>query len=113
MFVLVEGNRQAFLGLKTCDQIGLIKRVHVIDTDKMTAHGQNENTEVTTSRTKQTDRVKENKYVFKGIGCLPGKHKVRLKNNVEPVIQPARTVALKKRLRNKLHSDSRRRCLEN
>jgi len=31
LFVLVEGNKQAILGLKTCMQLGLIKRVHVIN----------------------------------------------------------------------------------
>lgn len=106
LFVLVEGNRQAILGLKTCEQLGLIKRVQVIDTDKVTAYGQNENTEVTTSRTKHTDWVREYKEVFEGIGRLSGKHKIRLKENAEPVIHPARKVpvALKKRLRDKLDS---------
>lgn len=103
LFVLVEGDRQAILGLKTCDQLGLIKRVHVIDRDKVTS---SDNTEATTCRTKHTDWVKEYKEVFKGIGRLPGKHKIRLKDNAEPVIHPARTVpvALKKRLREKLDS---------
>ena len=42
-----------------------------------------------------TDNVKEQvsaKYpeLFKGIGCLPVKHKMRLEENVSPVIRPAR-----------------------
>ena len=36
LFVLVEGNRQAILGLKACEQLGLIKRINVIDADKVT-----------------------------------------------------------------------------
>lgn len=61
---------------KQFDQLGLIKRVHVIDTDKVTI---SDKTEATTCRTKNTDWVKE---------------------------YPARTVpvALKKRLREKLDS---------
>ena len=42
--------------------------------------------------------------VFKGIGRLPGIHKIRLKDVAEPSIHPARKVpvALKTRLREKL-----------
>lgn len=101
LFVLVEGNWQAILGLKTCDQLGLIKRVHVIDTDKVETAPQN--TAATTSRPKHTVWVKN---VFKDIGRLPGKYKIRLKKNAEPDIHQARTVpvALKQRLREKLYS---------
>jgi len=44
------------------------------------------------------DWVKGYKGVFKGIGRLPGEHKIKLKENVEPVIHPARkvSVAIKK-----------------
>ncbi len=38
LFVLVEGNRQAILGLKTCEQLGLKKRINVINADKVTEH---------------------------------------------------------------------------
>lgn len=103
LFVLVDGNRQAILGLKTCDQLGLIKRVSVIDTDKVKTP---ENTEATTHRATHTDWVKEYREVFKGIGRLPGIHKIRLKENAEPVIHPARKVpvALRQRLREKIDS---------
>lgn len=39
--------------------------------------------------------------VFEGIGRLPGKHKIQLKGNAEPVIHPARKVpfALRDRLK--------------
>lgn len=42
--------------------------------------------------------------MFKGTGKLPGKHKIKLKENAEPVIHPARKVpvALKERLREKI-----------
>ena len=58
--------------------------------------------------TKATHSDWERKYseVFKGIGRLPGIHKIRLKDDAEVVIHPARNVPveLKRRLREKLHS---------
>lgn len=106
LFVLVDGNRQAILGLKTCEQLGLIKRINVIDADKMTENKQTKKTVTTETRATHTDWVKEYADVFQGIGRLPGQHKIRLKDNAEPVIHPARKVpvALKKRLREKLDS---------
>lgn len=55
LFVLVEGNRQAILGLKTCEQLGLIKRIHVIDADKMTENKQAEKTVATANRATHAD----------------------------------------------------------
>lgn len=99
--MLVEGNKQAILGLKTCMQLGLIKRVHVINKE-VTTH---EKTKDATSKgVMHCDWVKEYKEVFKGIGRLPGEYKIKLKEDAEPVIHPARKVpvALKERLREKL-----------
>lgn len=100
-FVLVDGDRQAILGLKSCIQFGLIKRVHVINKEMTT---QKRRKDATTERITQNDWIKEYKEVFKGIGKLPGKHKIKLRENAEPVIHPARKVpvALKERLREKL-----------
>lgn len=95
-FVLVDGLRQPLLGLKTCIALGLIKRVHVINKEKVTQK----------EKAKATDWVKEYRDVFKGIGRLPGEHKIKLRADAEPVIHPARKVpvALKKRLREKLEA---------
>lgn len=103
LFVLVEGNRQAILRLKACLRLGLIKRVHGIDKEKVTRNGQKE---ATPKKVTDSDWVKEYKEVFKGIGRLPGEHKIKLKENAIPVIHPARKVpvALKKKLREKLDS---------
>lgn len=50
-------------------------------------------------KAKDTDWVKEYSDVFKGIGRLPGEHKIKLRTDAEPVTHPARKVpvALKKR----------------
>jgi len=51
-----------------------------------------------------SDWAEEYKEVFKGVGRLPGEHKIKLRVNAEPVIHPARKVpvALKERLKEKL-----------
>lgn len=50
--------------------------------------------------------VKQYQDVFEGVGCLPGKHKIQLKENLQPVIHPAKKVpvALKERLRSELQA---------
>lgn len=72
----------------------MIKRVHVINKEKVTQK----------EKPNATDWVKEYNDVFKGIGRLPGEHKIRLRADAEPVIHPARKVpvVLKKRLKQKL-----------
>jgi len=101
LFVLVEGNKQAILGLKTCMQLGLIKRVHVINKEVTI---QEKSKDATKKKAMHSDWAEEYKEVFKGVGRLPGEHKIKLRVNVEPVIHPARKVpvALKERLKEKL-----------
>jgi len=41
MCVLVEGNRQPIFGLKACEKLGLIKRVHVINSKAVTQRVRN------------------------------------------------------------------------
>ena len=54
----------------------------------------------TVTKATHSDWVREYSEVFKGIGRLPGIHKIRLKDDAEPVIHPVRKVpvALKTRL---------------
>ena len=68
MFVIVDGDRQPTLGLKTCKKLGLIKRVYVIDQALMTS------AEKKKGRASETyvDMVDEYQGVLKGIGRLPG-----------------------------------------
>ncbi|KAK7939091.1 hypothetical protein WMY93_002417 [Mugilogobius chulae] len=105
LFVLVEEDRQPILGLKASKQMGLIKRIHVIDSTVLN----NTNTERkdnTESPKTTSDIVKKYSDVFHGVGCLPNTYKIQLKDNAEPVIHPARKVpvALKERLRKELQT---------
>ena len=67
LFVLVEVNRQAILGLKACEQLGLIKRINVIDADKVTVQEQTKKVVATAIMATHSDWVREYSEVFKSI----------------------------------------------
>lgn len=106
LFVLVEEDRQPILGLKASEGLGLIKRVHVIDSALVTTRGAAHSKRIDICADSTTEIVREYKDVFQDIGCLPNQYKIRLKENAEPVIHAARKVplALKERLRKELKS---------
>lgn len=106
LFVLVEEDRQPILGLKASEGLGLIKRVHVIDSALVTTRGAAHSKRMDICADSTTEIVREYKDVFQGIGCLPNQYKIQLKENAEPVIHAARKVplALKERLRKELKS---------
>lgn len=106
LFVLVEEDRQPILSLKASEGLGLIKRVHVIDSALVTTRGAAHSKRIDICADSTTEIVREYKDVFQDIGCLPNQYKIRLKENAEPVIHAARKVplALKERLRKELKS---------
>lgn len=106
LFVLVEEDRQPILGLKASEGLGLIKRVHVIDSALVTTRGAAHSKRKEICADSTSEIVREYKDVFQGIGCLPNQYKIRLKENAEPVIHAARKVpiALKERLRKELNT---------
>ena len=71
-FVVVEEKAPALLGLETCIELGLVKRVNQVE--------------------KEESVLDEFKDVFQGLGRLKQKHSIRLKPECEPVIHPARRV---------------------
>ena len=76
IFVVVPMDTQSILGLKTCEQLGLVKRVNLINRDKMVPSHQ---------------LAKKYADVFKGIGCLPVTYSIKLAGDVKPVVSPAST----------------------
>ena len=78
-FEIVSGNVECILGLKTCVELGLIKKMYNVGTDSLL-----------------------NKYsdAFQGLGKMPGKVKIYLDPNVPPVIDRQRGIPY--RLRDKL-----------
>ena len=73
-FFVVQGNRQPLLGLQDCVRLGLVKRVNVVEKDS--------NKEI----------IDEYPDVFEGLGCLPGKHHITVKENAQPVKNACRKV---------------------
>lgn len=84
-FIVVASDSVPVLGRSSCEELNLVKRVWAINKS-------NENI------------LQEFPDVFQGIGCLPGKYKIELKPNVQPVVHAPRKlpVALKDQIKNKL-----------
>ncbi|KAI5720179.1 hypothetical protein M8J77_003057 [Diaphorina citri] len=82
-FLIVDLNVIPLLGLETCVDLQLIKKTYSIQ------------------RTCTKDEIlEENKDVFTGLGKIPGKYHITLKEDAVPVISPPRRVPFK--IQNKL-----------
>ena len=72
--LVTPGERQPLLGLQACDELGLVKRVLNITTES-------------------DNQIVENyQDVFEGLGCVPGKHHITLKENAQPVQHACRKI---------------------
>ncbi|XP_041349296.1 uncharacterized protein K02A2.6-like [Gigantopelta aegis] len=86
LFIISDEDVRPILGCKSCEKMGLVKRVlsleHHIETD-----------------------IKEYADTFEGLGCLPGKVSIKLHNDAIPVVEPCRKVpfALYDKLKAELH----------
>ncbi|XP_072897951.1 uncharacterized protein [Hemitrygon akajei] len=76
-FVEVPRNVQSILGLSACERLNLVKRVLVLDSD---------------TESEYSDLMKEYEDLFKGLGCLPGEHMIKIDNTVPLVVHPCRKV---------------------
>ncbi|XP_052778759.1 uncharacterized protein K02A2.6-like [Mya arenaria] len=90
-FYIVSSDAPPLIGLQTSVDLGLIQLTYAIDRE----HGQPVNKEYVMS---------EYSDLFKGVGILPGKSKLYLREDAIPVITPPRRVpeALKSRLKAEL-----------
>lgn len=75
LFYVVETSSQALLGLQTCIELNLIKRIYSV-----------QNT--------LSKMLNEFTDLFNGIGCMKLKYHIKLKENVTPKISPIRKVPL-------------------
>ena len=106
------------LGLSTCMEMDLVKRIYEVNTDenahppgdqsyKATLIFRNANAATTKSQedripqTQAKEIVEEYADVFKGLGCLDGDYHIQIDGSVAPVVHPPRKVpfALKERLK--------------
>ena len=107
-FVVARVNSQPILGLQTCERLGLIKRIHVINKEAVRGQSSTQATNQQTAKQQKPDGkcqklVKpENSSVkgladqyakvFEGIGCLPVTHKIQLHEGAYPVIHTMRAI---------------------
>ena len=92
LFSVVAEERDSLLGDKSCEDLGLVKRVYRI------------NTAVNELNDSVDTIVKNYAEVFRGLGSLPFTYKIQLKENAQPVVHAARRVPapLKTRLKKEL-----------
>ncbi|XP_063955560.1 uncharacterized protein K02A2.6-like [Lytechinus pictus] len=88
--LIIPGNLQPLLGLRTSEKLYLVKRVYHVD----------KQTEIKTGKTV----VQDYDNVFVGLGCLPGKHHITLKDSAQSVQHACRKVPfpLQKKLKEEL-----------
>ncbi|XP_044755743.1 uncharacterized protein K02A2.6-like [Coccinella septempunctata] len=91
-FLVTELNQKTILGLKTSEELGLIKKLFTT----------NDNT--LSNNFDQNILVKYNE-VFEGIGLLPGEHKINIEQNVEGHVDPPRKIPFKLKERFKAELD--------
>ena len=56
-----------------------MKRIFILDSD---------------TESEYSDLMKEYEDLFKGLGCLPGEHTIKIDNTVPPVVHPSRKYLL-------------------
>lgn len=83
-FLLLDVKGPPILGLNACTKLNLLKRVHEVESEIDKNYESNA----------LKNFLKENKEVFSGIGDIPYKYKIVLKENANPVINPCRRIPL-------------------
>lgn len=86
-FQIIDNNVIPVLGLTSCLDMDLVKRVHAVD---------NEKTTMSPEVTKLMDSYED---VFKGLGCLEGLYHIHIDESATPVVHPPRKVAFSVRPR--------------
>lgn len=82
-FFVVNNNTNPILGLRSCELLGIIKRIHTVEDTK-------------------SDFIKRNKEIFEGTGVFKEKCTLRVKESAIPVIKAARRIPILLRNRFKL-----------
>ena len=116
LLIVSSADVQPILGLEMCQKLNLVKRVWTVvqeETPSKSEQKASTKGRVTDTQPRKTERNQNstmtgqhevkpwlnrdeiyNKYkdVFTGLGCLPGKHTIKLKKDAMPVVEPCRKV---------------------
>ena len=89
-----------YLGLQTCLDMNLVKRIHVVDENRSTPS--------------TYCIIIEYKHFFSGIGCLPGECDIKVDPNVVPKVHPPRRIApaLKPKVKEELDRMARKKVVK-
>lgn len=90
-FLIVDCNAVPLLGLDTCVKLNLIKRVNAVEDSSL-------------KNVTKDELIKMNEDLFTGLGTLPGKYHIELREDAMPVISPPRRVpfSIQKKLKETL-----------
>ncbi|XP_039870493.1 uncharacterized protein LOC120723214 [Simochromis diagramma] len=87
-FIVVKSETKPILGIQTCEEMGLIKRVMALN------------------KSDEMDIFKEFADVFEGIGCLEGEHTIQINDSVVPKVHPPRKIPVTLREKLKVELDT-------
>lgn len=96
-FQIVNSDVTPVLGLKSCQELNLVKRIYAVNNRK--------------SSEEILNRFED---LFDGLGCLPGKHTIKIDKEVSPVVHAPRKVpfALKKKVKVELDKMEKQGVIE-
>ena len=77
----------------TCKEMGLVERVHAVETSKsQDHHNADPYSPQKFHSTQQHELLKGYDELFTGLGCLPGEHTIEIDRSYTPVVPPPRRV---------------------
>ena len=91
-FQIIEHPATPVIGLQTCHELNLVKRVSSVDTQG------DENLSSGTRCNQDVDEIlKKYEDVFDGIECLEGSYQIKIDPTVSPVVHPPRKIPFTQR----------------
>ena len=93
-FHVVEIEAPPVLGAQTCKEMGLLARIHSLQQHDIPEHPTDKDQSI----------LDEYPDLFRGLGCLPGEHTIKLDSSSPPVVHPPRKVpvSLKEKIKDEL-----------
>ena len=92
-FHVIEHPSTPVIGLKTCHDLHLVKRVSAVDAQRGKSRSND------TSHMHVEEILNRYEDVFHGIGCLEGTYQIKIDPRVTPVVHPPRKVPFTQRER--------------
>ena len=104
-FHIVNSEVPTVLSANTCAEMGLVQRIHAIESNhSKPSQPPPLSTHTSSVNTDKSDMLKDYPDLFSGLGCLPGEHTIKIDPAVSPVVHPPRKVpvAIKEKVKKEL-----------